>query len=332
MKSKRLAFTLVELLVVIAIIGVLVAILLPAVQAAREAARRTACTNNIRQMALALANYQSARRHYPSSVDWDYGVTSSKDFSWSIQAKILPYLEEGGIYAHINFNLPYNNTLMPDGSKLQATGIAPYLCPSEPNNHVRKDASGAPEHFPLSYVVNLGTWEVLNPMERRGGDGAFTPMRQGVKAFKDGMSKTLALAEVKTYNPYYRNAGRGEMPIPSSSGEFCGAGDFKVNSGHTEWVDARAHQTGFTTVFGPNTKVLCSQAGGEYDVDWTNMQEGKSLSKVTYAAVTARSHHTGAVNTAFMDGSVHLINDEIDLRVWRAMGTRAGGEVVPSDF
>jgi prepilin-type N-terminal cleavage/methylation domain-containing protein len=125
MSKSRHAFTLVELLVVIAIIGVLVAILLPAVQAAREAARRTACTNNIRQVALAVANYENTRKHFPTSFDWDYGLTSSKDFSWSIQAKILPYLEEGNHYKHIKFNLPYNNTLMPDGSRLQATAIPP---------------------------------------------------------------------------------------------------------------------------------------------------------------------------------------------------------------
>ena len=330
MHFKRSAFTLVELLVVIAIIGTLVAILLPAVQAAREAARRTACSNNIRQMALGLANYESARRHFPTSFDWDFSTPETT--SWSIQGKLLPYLEEGALYRHINFGQSYNAARMPDGTKISAYSVPLYLCSSEPNNSVRKDAAGAPEHFPLSYVVNLGTWEVLNPMARRGGDGAFTPVRQGVKAFKDGMSKTLALAEVKSYNPYYRNAGRGEMPIPTSSAEFCGAGDFKVNSGHTEWVDARTHQTGFTTVFAPNTQVICEQGGGSFDVDWTNMQEGKSPSKITYAAVTARSHHSGAVNTAFMDGSVHLIRDDIDLHVWRAMGTRAGGEAVRTDF
>lgn len=327
---RRDAFTLVELLVVIAIIGVLVAVLLPAVQAAREAARRTACTNNLRQVSLAIANYESARRHFPTSFDWDYGITSSKDFSWSIQAKILPYLEEGALYRHINFNLPYTGTLMPDGRKLQSIPIAPYLCPSEPNNQVRNDANGTAEHFPLSYGVNLGTWEVLNPIQRRGGDGAYTTMPQGTRAFKDGLSKTLSIAEVKTYNPYFRNAGRDTMPLPTSPAEFCGAGDFKANSGHTEWVDARSHQTGFTTVFAPNTKVLCAQAGGEYDIDWTNMQEGKSTTKPTFAVITSRSHHTGAVNTAFMDGSVHRISDEIGLPVWRAAGTRAGGEVVDS--
>jgi hypothetical protein len=142
------------------------------------------------------------------------------------------------------------------------------------------------------------------------------------------MSKTLCLAEVKTYTPYYRNAGRGAMAIPTSAAEFCGAGDFKVNSGHTEWVDARSHQTGFTTVFTPNSKVICSQAGIEYDVDWTNMQEGKSPTVATYAAVTARSHHLGVVSVAMMDGSVHLLADEVELPVWRAMGTRAGEEAV----
>src|SRR5688572_19286757 len=130
MSKPRPAFTLVELLVVIAIIGVLVAILLPAVQAAREAARRTSCTNNIRQVALAIANYESARRHFPTSFDWNF--TTPDTTSWSIQAKILPYLEEGSLYKHINFSLSYNSTLMPDGSRLQATAIPPYLCASEP--------------------------------------------------------------------------------------------------------------------------------------------------------------------------------------------------------
>jgi prepilin-type N-terminal cleavage/methylation domain-containing protein len=329
-RTSRTAFTLVELLVVIAIIGVLVALLLPAVQAAREAARRTSCTNNIRQTALAIANYESARRHFPTSFDWNF--TTPETTSWSIQGKILPYLEEGNLYRHINFAVSYNVAVMPDGTKLPSYGIPTYLCASEPNNSVRLDASGRPEHFPLSYAVNLGSWETMNPIERRGGDGAFTTARQGTKAFKDGLSKTLCLAEVKTYNPYYRNAGRAEMPIPASSADFCGAGDFKTNSGHTEWVDARAHQTGFTTVFTPNTKVICNQGGIDYDVDWTNMQEGKSPSTITYAAVTARGYHTGVVNTARMDGSVQLINEDIDLAAWRALGTRAGGEAIRSDF
>jgi hypothetical protein len=82
----------------------------------------------------------------------------------------------------------------------------------------------------------------------------------------------------------------------------------------------------FTTVFTPNTSVICTQSGTEYDVDWTNQQEAASTSKVTFAAVTARSYHPGGVSVAFMDASTHFIPDDLDLKIWRAMGTRAGQE------
>jgi hypothetical protein len=114
-------------------------------------------------------------------------------------------------------------------------------------------------------------------------------------------------------------------------------GTFKANSGHTEWVDGRAHQIGFTTVFRPNTKVLCTNSSEEFDVDWTNWQEGKGLAgsspvlTKTYAAVTSRSRHGGGVLVSMMDGSVHWVEDTIDLGVWRATSTRNGGEIMPSD-
>ncbi len=322
---KRPAFTLVELLVVIAIIGVLVAILLPAVSAAREAARRNACGNNIRQTALAIMNYDSARRYFPSYYDWDWTTVNKK--SWSIQGKILPYLEEGALYEHIDFSASYDVATMPNGLRISAVRVNPYHCPSDPNDIVRLSATGTPEHYPLNFAVNVGTWEIFNPVTQRVGDGAFgANSRFTARHYKDGMSKTLALAEVKGYNPYYRNAGVASMPIPMSAADFCGQGEFKVNSGHTEWVDARSHQTAFTTVFSPNTSVICTQSGTEYDVDWSNQQEAASTSKVTFAAVTSRSYHPAGVNVAFMDASTHFIPDDIDLKIWRAMGTRAGQE------
>lgn len=100
------------------------------------------------------------------------------------------------------------------------------------------------------------------------------------------------------------------------------------NTGHTEWVDGRAHQAGFTTVFTPNTKVICEQGGQSYDVDWTNQQEGKSLTTPTYAAVTSRSYHPDIVNVALMDGSVRTVSNHINLQTWRALATRSGQEVI----
>lgn len=330
-RVRRHGFTLIELLVVIAIIGILVALLLPAVQSAREAARRSSCANNIRQVALAVLNFENTKRHYPASFEWDH-VAGSSAGDWSAQGRILPYLEEGNLYRHINFKLSYSVAKMPDGTPLALNHVGVYSCPSETKSEPKLGSQGAPENFPINYGVNLGVWDVYHPVKRQGGTGAFHPnSRLGARAFADGMSKTLCLAEVKAFTPYFRNAGRDNMPIPNSASELCGVGDFKT-SGHSEWTDGRAHQTGFTTTFAPNTQVSCEQAGITYDVDFNNQQEGKSLTKPTVAAITARSHHSGVVNTAFMDGSVHTITDSIDLPTWRALSTRAGKDQVSGEF
>ena len=157
---------------------------------------------------------------------------------------------------------------------------------------------------------------------------------------RDGLSSTLAMAEVKGWQAYYRNAGAsaGE-PIPTSIADSrLSTGDFKTNSGHTEWVDGRAHQIGFTTVFPPNTQVLRNEGGVDYDIDWTSWQEGKGMGAAsptltpTYAAVTARSYFSGMVNVSMMDGSVRAIDNEINLGVWRAISTRNGEETLPDSF
>jgi prepilin-type processing-associated H-X9-DG protein len=104
------------------------------------------------------------------------------------------------------------------------------------------------------------------------------------------------------------------------------------NTGHTEWTDGRVHHSGFTTVFTPNTEVPFTSAGFTYNIDYNSRQEGNSAALRTYAAITARSYHGGGVvNALLMDGSVRVVRDTIDLAVWRALGSRAGGEVV-SDF
>jgi prepilin-type N-terminal cleavage/methylation domain-containing protein len=319
------AFTLVELLVVIAVIGILIALLLPAVQAAREAARRSRCSNNMKQMVLGLHNFQSANKNFPPSLSGELGG------NWSAQARVLPFLEEGNLYQNIDFSVDYDSAFMPDGSRLSAQRINTYLCPSEINDRVRT-SGGVKEHYPLSYGLNLGDWFVYDPATNQGGNGAFFPNR-GLRPrdFQDGLSSTLCAAEVKAYNPYFRNAALVDPPQPTGPGEICTlGGTFKADSGHTEWVDGRAHQIGVTSVFTPNAEILCLKGGLEYDVDWTNQQEGKSSTVPTYAAVTARSHHPGVVNGALMDGSVRAFSATIDGAVWRALSTRDGGEVVPN--
>jgi prepilin-type processing-associated H-X9-DG protein len=101
------------------------------------------------------------------------------------------------------------------------------------------------------------------------------------------------------------------------------------NTGHTEWPDGRVHHSGFTTVFTPNTRVPYADGGRDYDIDYNSRQEGSNATQKTYAAITARSHHSGGlVNVLLMDGSVRSVTRNIDLTTWRALGTRSGGEVV----
>ncbi|MFN9721502.1 MAG: prepilin-type cleavage/methylation domain-containing protein, partial [Planctomycetota bacterium] len=100
-------------------------------------------------------------------------------------------------------------------------------------------------------------------------------------------------------------------------------------SGHTEWANGHSHHSGFTTTLSPNTDVVYSFSGVEYhNIDYASRQEGSHLTSVSYSSVTSRSHHTGFVQSALMDGSVRAFSSQIDLGVWRALGTRDGGEVM----
>jgi prepilin-type N-terminal cleavage/methylation domain-containing protein/prepilin-type processing-associated H-X9-DG protein len=334
-KRRVRGFTLVELLVVIAIIGVLVALLLPAVQAAREAARRISCVNNVKQIGVAMHNFADTNKRFPPSI-----VTINPDGTssghWSSLARILPFLEEANLEEAIDYSKSYKDVLI--GDELISTfRVASYLCPSEPRDEMRFNSKGEPEHYPLNYGVNLGEWFVLNPNTggEGVGNGAFRP-NHGTRSssISDGLSNTLMVAEVKAYTPYFRDGGGAPPTIPADPADICslGTGGFRPDSGHTEWPDGRVHQTGFTAVFAPNTRVICDQGGVRYDVDWTSYREGKSDTEPTFAAVTSRSHHPGAVNTAMMDGSVQTISEDIDLTVWRALSTRNGNEVISDDF
>ncbi len=329
-------FTLVELLVVIAIIGVLVALLLPAIQAAREAARRLTCTNKIRQVALAMHNYETNQRKFPPLI-----AIGKEQYRWSAQARILPYLEQAGIASEIDFGRDYHDVFI-NGKLLKSLRIDAYICPDEFRDEQRVDNAGVPENYLLNYAVNCGIWKVYDASDRSGGSGAFYPNSGlGGRSFTDGLSNTLMLAEVKGWQPYWRDTNNATSTVVNEPDNLCGiatSGDRARETAHTEWIDGRVHQSGFTATFLPNTIVNCDGA----DIDWNNHRvKGWDpanpnapipSSGVTYAAVTSRSYHSGnLVNVAKMDGSVESVTGDIDLLIWRAMATRNGEETITSN-
>jgi prepilin-type N-terminal cleavage/methylation domain-containing protein len=338
--SLRRAFTIVELLVVISIIGMLIALVLPAVEASREAARRTACTNNLRQLALATTTFQSGFGVFPPSRTWDMAVGDTGG-DWSVQTRVLPYLEEGNIYRYINFSQSASSVLGPDGNPLQTQRIPTLICPSETHDTMYLTKANILASYPLDYAANLGTWLVYNPVNNAGGSGSFFPNAKLSPAqFTDGLSNTLMFAEVKAFTPYLSGAGIATMPPiptnPATISTFGGTPDMgpalSENSGHVNWGDGTAAQTGFTATFQPNRSVPYTYDGMQYDVDFTNMLEGTSSTIPTFACITPRSDHHNCVNVAYMDGSIHSITSSVNIKVWQALATRSGGESLPPNF
>jgi prepilin-type N-terminal cleavage/methylation domain-containing protein/prepilin-type processing-associated H-X9-DG protein len=331
------AFTLVELLVVIAIIAILVLLLLPAINAAREAARRMQCTNKQRQMLLAVLNYESARRVFP-------GLGATSNASFSVQAKLLPFYEEKSLHDLIDFAQPL--TIGAGGSQklnpahdLPARTVLPLLlCPTDSQTPLfTKSSVGIGQAFAgTSYMVCTGSGVGTTYDTRAETDGmAWWGSKVRQREVKDGLSKTVFITETllgmddNTTGATPRNPLRQMAQFPGGGMGAAGQGftspaSLKANP-HLQtvaftatswsgfrggaWMWGREHTTTFNTYAPPNAP--------HPDV----MKNG-------FGWFAPRSLHPGGANAAFLDGTVHWLSDDIDLTVYRGLGTRAGGETM----
>ena len=329
MRPSRQAFTLIELLVVIAIIAVLIGLLLPAVQKVREAANRMKCANNLKQWGLALHCHEAAVGSFPAQGDYPGSA-------WSALSRLLPFVEQDNLQRQIDFSQPPSTQ-----PAVVATRLPLGQCPSD----ARPKPAGGPAvvTWPTNYAVNAGTWFIYQYSSRSSGDGAFAVGKPGrMIDYTDGTSNTLGLAEVKAYQTMLVNSNNPTSlasPPPFGTDEVVTLGGTQKATAHVLWVDFRTQETGFTTMFPPNTAVsfkdpiygpppLTQPIGYlEYDVDVVTSVEGISQTTPTYAAVTSRSYHNGGVNALLMDGSVRFMANTITQSTWRALGTPRGGEV-----
>lgn len=322
----RRAFTLIEMLVVIAIISSMIALLLPAIQQAREAARRVHCKNNLKQFGLALHNYTDAFGTFPPACVLPLNQVAD---SYSAHARILPFLDQARLYSLIDFSLSYKAE-----RQLAQTRVPTFICSSDIND--RASTSGGVTCYPSNYAFSFGTWFAWDPNSGAAGDGAFG-VNSGIRPgdFRDGMSNTIGICEVRTYQALLHDGGSPNTPnvppplIPAQAIEYGGTLD--LNLAHTQWVNGMMVQTGMTTTFPPNTPAIALSRTMPVDVDFVSTRLGSSATNLTYGTVTARSYHTGIAHVLLMDGSVRPVSSQTDQGVWRAIGTRFGGEIV-GDF
>ena len=245
---------------------------------------------------------------------------------WSAQVRLLPLVDQLTVWKQIDWTQSWETQF-----NITSTRIPLYVCPSEIHDALRIDSTDGPS-YPINYAVNSGSWFVFDSTTGRVGDGAFaTNTSFGAQGIRDGLSSTVALAEVKAWQPCFSDSANPNVfgaAIPTSPAVLATYGGEFDDDGHAGWCDGGANQGCFTSTFGPNAVVSYVAAGVTFDIDFVSMAEGEAAATMTYAAVTARSHHRGMVHTLLMDGSTRAAGNSIDLRIWRALSTRSGGETV----
>jgi prepilin-type N-terminal cleavage/methylation domain-containing protein/prepilin-type processing-associated H-X9-DG protein len=317
MDTRRRGFTLIELLVVIAIISVLIALLLPAVQAAREAARRTHCANNLKQIGLALANYALTHGGYPQGYVSVYDTINRVETGtgWGWGGMILPQMEQGNIYNALNFNIQIKDPAM---LTIRTTPIATYLCPSDsmPLRWTTDDGSarfykGYVEYIshPICDVAGSNYTGVFGIGEP-GVDGEGIFFRNSfvrLTDITDGLTNTMIVGERASTISLGRGFATWVGGVPGAQLWSCGPNPFDPDGGVCKREDASGMTLGHT-----------GEGNGP----------GSASSDVNQFA----SRHGKGAHFLFGDGHVRYLALGIDYSVYKALSTRAGGELISENY
>jgi prepilin-type N-terminal cleavage/methylation domain-containing protein/prepilin-type processing-associated H-X9-DG protein len=341
-RKRRSGFTLIELLVVIAIIAVLISLLLPAVQSAREAARRAQCTNNLKQMGLAMHNYHSSVGTFPmgNTIANAYYSPMPSPTTWgtfSAHALMLPYMEQTPLYNSCNFSW---NIWYGDGAPINATvwnvRVNSFLCPS--------DSKGGIVHL-NSYHGSFGTG--TDPWSSNT-NGIFAPenIAYDIASVQDGTSNTIAFVEalVGDYNqlqiPWRRYVsgvyGNNPEPLYDARTDLPG-----VMARAQACVNAIVATPGSNSNRGYRwqtgspglslTNIILTPNSNLYQFSACRWDCGPGCGTDFGHLFTPSSLHPGGVNVLFGDGSVRFVKSSISQQVWMSLGSKDGGEIVSSD-
>ncbi|MBN2473113.1 MAG: DUF1559 domain-containing protein [Pirellulales bacterium] len=329
-------FTLVELLVVIAIVGILIALLLPAVQAARDAARRMSCTNNLKQLGLAMHNHASAYNGMLPNAGWS-GTGYPNDYS--PLARLLPYCEQASLQNLIDFTInmghPGRDDLPIALQPAAATAVAMFLCPSDSEPPVHDATLPSGKVIPVAgsnYAMNQGS----------GMDGVFHPSFGAADGLcwvgatvrlddvKDGTKNTLAFTES------LRGPCHTPPPTPTPDVQIY-RGKARANASLADAADGGGLGAALPSISAWDGTRLsywlrgCSPTGPVMNGRFTPNSTLPDLVGGSAKITAARSSHPGGVNACFCDGSVRFVAETIERTIWHALWTRAGGEPVIED-